>query len=162
MFIGDSIIAAMPAALLPAGAINLAVSGNMTPQILASVAHIPANASVVFVEGGINDMLNPNIPTDTRANYAKILAEIPASAKVKLIGIVPVNEAQLAHNRDFLQYVDNQKIAAMNAEIAATCSASPRCATVPQPFGTSVPPSDTIDGIHLSAAGQAVLAKVLR
>lgn len=153
VLIGDSIIAFLPAGLLPRGAINLAVSGNMTPQILASVAHIPLNASRVIVEGGINDLLNPNIPTNTVANYAAILAGIPKGAKVEVIGILPVNEAQLATNRDFAQFVDNTKIAALNAQIAPLCKGS--CATL------TVPALTTVDGIHPTPAGQAVLAKAL-
>src|SRR5258707_15526312 len=131
VFIGDSIIAFMPAGLLPPGAINLAVSGNMTPQILASVARIPPNAAVVYVEGGINDLLNPNLGANTVADYAKILATIPKTSQVKVIGILPVNEAQLAHNRDFLQYVDNAKVAALNAQIAPLCTG--RCSTIAVP-----------------------------
>jgi len=158
VFIGDSIIAFMPAGLLPSGAVNLAVSGNMTTQILASVARIPANASVVYVEGGINDMLNL-VPGQVAPNYAKILAAIPSGARVKVIGILPVNEAQLAGNRDFLLYVDNQKIAAQNGQIAPLCTA--RCSLVPSPFGKSLPANAAIDGIHLTVPGKVMLGAAL-
>lgn len=154
VFIGDSIIAFMPTGLLPPGSVNLAVSGHITSQILADVPHIPANARTVYVEGGINDMLNL-IPGQIVPDYAKIIAGIPKGAQVKVIGILPVNEAQLATNRDFAKYVDNAKIAAINAQIAPLCTG--RCSTVPAPTGVA-----TVDGIHPSPAGQAVLAKALR
>lgn len=159
VFIGDSIIAFMPAGMLPRGAINLAVSGSMTPQILASVAHIPANARVVYVEGGINDFLN-GTPGQITPTYAKILAAVPKGAQVKVIGILPVNEAQLAQNRDFLQFVDNQKIAAQNAQLAPLCNG--RCAVVPSPFGKSLPAGDSVDGIHLTPAGKVALSAAVK
>lgn len=150
VFIGDSIIAFLPRGLLPAGSINLAVSGYTTSQILAMEApRIPVNASRVVIEGGINDMLNPQLGNNTAANYGAILSHVPAGARVSVVGILPVNQAQLSGN--FGQYVDNTKIAATNMQIAATC----HCALA------SVPPLTTLDGIHPNPAGQAVLAKAL-
>src|SRR5258708_39505707 len=99
----------------------------------------------------MNDMLNLGAG-QVAPNYAKILAAIPSAAKVKVIGSLTVNEAQLAGNRDFLQYVDNQKIAAQNAQIVPLCIA--RCSLVPSPFGKSLPASAAIDGIHLTAPGK--------
>lgn len=152
VYIGDSIIAFLPSGLLPAGALNLAVSGATTGYILsAEVPRIPLNASRVVIEGGINDALNPQLGNNTAANYAAILADLPKSAKVSVVGILPVNEAQLATNRDFALFVDNTKIAATNTQIAAAC----HCALA------TVPPVATVDGIHPTAAGQAVLAKAL-
>lgn len=149
VFLGDSIIAFLPVGMLPPGVINLAVSGYTTTQILAGeVPHIPANASRVVIEGGVNDFLNAT-PQNIVPDYAKILASMPKGAKVSVVGILPVNQSQLTGN--FGQYVDNTKIAATNAQIAATC----RCALA------SVPPLTTVDGIHPTPAGQAVLAKAL-
>lgn len=150
VYIGDSIIAFLPRGLLPGGSLNLAVSGFTTSQILAlEVPRIPLNASRVVIEGGINEMLNPQLGINTAANYAAILAELPKSAKVTVVGILPINEAQI--KPAFVGFISNSAIAATNAQISATCS----CALA------NIPPLATVDGIHPNAAGQAVLAKAI-
>jgi len=162
VFIGDSIIAFMPTGTSPARALNLGVSGTTTAQILASLAKVPVNARVIYVEGGVNDFLNAN-SSQIVANYAKIIAAAPTAAMIKVIGILPVNEAQLANNRDFLQFVDNQKIADANAQIAATCAASRRCSVVPTIFGQSLPAAATVgDGIHLNGEGYETLSAAIK
>lgn len=150
VYIGDSIIAFLPSGLLPAGALNLAVSGFTSGQILAlEVPRIPPNASRVVIEGGINDALNPQLGNNTAANYAAILAELPKSAKVSVVGILPINEAQI--KPAFVGFISNSAIAATDAQIATAC----HCTLVP------VPSISTVDGIHPTQAGQAVLAKAI-
>ncbi len=162
VFIGDSIIAFMPAGTLPAHALNLGVSGTTTAQILASLAKAPVNARVIYVEGGVNDFLNADA-SQIVLNYVKIIAAAPMGAMIKVIGIIPVNEAQLAANRDFLQFVDNQKIADANAQIGAACAMSRRCSVVPAPFGQNLPTTATVgDGIHLNAEGYETLNAAIR
>lgn len=137
------------------GAINLAVSGTTTEQILASTARIPANASRVYIEGGINNYL---FGTQARIapDYAAILAALPRAAHAEVIGILPVNDAQIAANRN----VNNALIAATNARIAPLCGAG--CSLVPSPFGKSLLATQNVgDGIHPNAAGIAVLAKAI-
>lgn len=156
VFLGDSIIAGLNVSGVSLHTLNLAVSGNMTPQILASASKIPFNAREVVIEGGVNDLLNPNIPTDTLANYRKILAAIPSTVPVKFLGILPVNEQQLASNRDFLQFVDNQKIAVINTQLSNICAARPGCTFVP------VKTLSTVDGIHPTPQGQASLISTIK
>lgn len=161
VFIGDSIIHALNVDAIFPGAINLGVSGTYTATMLThELPGIPANARLVIVEGGVNDFLptSPTPPSQIPSNYVKILAGIPSGAKIKLIGILPINDAQL--RADFQPVLDNARITATQAQIVPLCSG--RCSVVPQPFGNSLPASDNIgDGVHLNVAGQAALAKAL-
>lgn len=155
VFLGDSIIAGLNVSGIAPRTLNLAVSGTLTSQILASEAKAPINTRVIYVEGGVNDFLNAT-PQQIVANYAKIIAAAPAGAQIKILGILPVNEQQLASNRDFLQFVDNQKIAAVNAQIASTCAMSARCSFI------AVPAVPTVDGIHPTPQGQVSLINTIK
>lgn len=162
VFIGDSIMAGFPDGLAFPGRriVNLAVAATDTTQILASLAHIPANASRVFIEGGINNYLF-GTAANILPDYQAMLAEAPKLApvaQVKVIGILPVNQTMLRPDRQAV--TSNAQIAATDAQIANLCGA--RCSIVPQPFGKSLPSAATIDGIHLTTAGYQALAKALR
>jgi lysophospholipase L1-like esterase len=151
VFLGDSIIAGMDVSAVTPGAVNMGVGGDTTAAILARVGKVPADATAIVLEGGINDLAN-GWHDQVLANYPKILARLPSAARVYLVGVLPVDETRLSPERRAL--FDNRKIAEVNADLAALCRTHANCIVIP-PLPT-LGPNDTIgDGLHPNAAGYA-------
>lgn len=149
VIIGDSIMAALDS--WP-GTLNLAVSGTTTAEILQSVQRIPLDASRIYIEGGFN-----NFAVGTQGqivpDYRAILAELPKSAHAEIIGILPVNDAQIAA----IRHANNATVSAVDVQIAAAC----HCALIQPPY-KSLPPNFNIgDGIHPNAAGVSALRAII-
>lgn len=161
-FIGDSIIAQFGTGWATdfGGALNLGGSGQTTAQILARIGNIPPGVRTVYIEGGVNNYFRGD-PTEIPADYAKMIAGIPKGTNIRVIGILPINEA-INHADRPQSSITNAQILAADAEIANVCAAAGNCAMVRQPFGKSLPVSATVDGLHLNASGYGQLVKSLR
>lgn len=151
--LGDSIMALLGS---HPGFVNLAVSGTTTAEILQSVSRIPSGAhGTVYVEGGFNNFA---VGTQGRIvpDYSAILAALPKGLHVEVVGILPVNDAQIAPMRN----ATNAIIAPVDAQIAGVCHAN--CTVVPSPVGKSLPANLNVgDGIHPNAAGVAALKSAI-
>ncbi len=108
-----------------AGAANLGVSGNTVAQINARVGSIPSGATHVVIEGGTNDLLGLGTDAGIIPGYTAMLNAIPSSKKVIVAGIPQVDESLLSAN--YLQYLNNTKIAAVNAQLVTLCASYPNC-----------------------------------
>lgn len=153
--LGDSIIAQMAphqaGMQIPfAGASNLGVSGNTVAQINARVGSIPAGATHVIIEGGTNDLLGLGTDAGIVPGYSAMLNAIPSTKKVIVAGIPQVDESLLSAN--YLQYLNNTKIAAVNAQLVTLCASYPNCTPASALMNLSMS-GKTVDGIHLNAAG---------
>jgi lysophospholipase L1-like esterase len=154
VFLGDSIIAGMDVSAVAPNAVNMGVSGNRTAAILARVDKVPADATAIVLEGGINDLRKGWWYNQVAANYQKILARLPRGARIYLVGVLPLDETHLNLRWWF---VDNRKIADVNADLAALCRRYPNCVVIP-PL-PALGPNDTVgDGVHPNAAGYAKIA----
>jgi lysophospholipase L1-like esterase len=151
VFLGDSIIAGMDVSAVAPNAVNMGVNGNRTAAILARVDKVPADATAIVLEGGINDLRKGWWYNQVVANYQKILERLPRGARIYLVGVLPLDETHLSMR---WWYVDNQKIADVNADLATLCRKYPNCVVIP-PLPT-LGPNDTVgDGVHPNAAGYA-------
>jgi lysophospholipase L1-like esterase len=148
VLIGDSIMAGVPVSCLD---VNQAVSGSYTADIAERMSQVPTEIRAIYIEGGINDVLSGR-ESQIIENYKRILANRPPDAKPYLIGILPIDEAALRD--DWKTLVSNQKIASLNAEIAALC---PDCVRLRITF----PPKSHLDGVHLTPIGYAALTAAI-
>jgi lysophospholipase L1-like esterase len=137
----------------------MGVNGNRTAAILARIDKVPADAAAVVLEGGINDLRKGRgWYGEVVANYQQILARLPRGARIYLVGVLPLDETHLSLRWWF---VDNRKIAEVNAELAALCRRHPNCVVIP-PL-PALGPRDTIgDGVYPNAVGYAKIAAAWR
>jgi lysophospholipase L1-like esterase len=135
----------------------LGVSGTITSQILKTVSGITTNT--VIVEGGINNLVFGS-GDQIILNYTYILQAIPSTKKVIVVGIIPIDEAQLRISRP-TDTETNAQIAAINAQLVALCKSFPNCTPALQVMSKSMT-GLTVDGIHLTgaAAYQELLASL--
>jgi len=152
VFLGDSIYAPLEAKQLGSNAVNMAVIADPTGRILKRIADIPEDATDIFLEGGLNDLVYGRYDL-ALSNYAAIFKALPPAAKIHFAGVLPVDEQRLP--AIYAVYVSNQKLAAFNAQIRPLCERHPGCRWMPPPF-ESMPSSD---GIHPDAAGRAILLR---
>jgi lysophospholipase L1-like esterase len=154
VFLGDSIIAEMDVSAVVPSAVNMGVSGDTTAAILARVSKVPAHATAIVLEGGIND-LGKGWHDGVLANYQEILVRLASAPRIYLVGVLPLDETHLSLDRRAL--FDNRKIAEVNDGLATLCRRYPNCVVIP-PL-PELGPNDTVgDGIHPSAAGYAKVA----
>lgn len=155
--LGDSIIVQLGQAALP-NSVNLAVSGSTVAQIQGELAHLPASITTIVMDGGTNDLLGlGKTPEQVKAAYVALLAAIPSNIKVELIGVPPVNEGLLKPG--FNVTLNDHLVAETNALIRSVCAGN--CSFIGSPFGHALTPQQTIDGIHLSAQGNAALVAAI-
>lgn len=164
--LGDSIVANMapyqPGMPIPLnGAANLGVSGNTVAQIAARVGSVPAGVTHVLLEGGTNDLVGLGTDAGIIPGYTSILNAIASTKKVIVVGIPQVDEVALeAAHPGWTVYLNNSKIAAVNAQIATLCASYSNCTVATAVMGLSMV-GKTIDGIHPNAAGFAAITQAL-
>lgn len=156
--LGDSIIAQLGPNAVP-NSVNLAISGGTIATIQGELAHMPASITTVIMDGGTNDLLGlGNKPEQVKAAYVALLAAIPSNIKVELIGVPPVNESLLKPG--FSVTLNDHLIAETNALIRSICTGN--CSFIGNPFGHTLNPALTTDGIHMTDAGKAALIAALQ
>jgi hypothetical protein len=125
---GDSIVALMVGNLVTPqfdNALNMGIVGNSASQIAERVQPI---ARIIFIEGGINSLGGiTQDPNPIESSYGRILAKL-ADVQVRLIGILPVDEAALPP--EHVGLITNAKIAAANAKLIAVCKQYSNCVAV--------------------------------
>lgn len=161
--LGDSIIAQIAphqaGMQVPfAGASNLGVSGNTVAQINARVSSIPAGATHIILEGGTNDLLGLGTDAGIIPGYTAMLNAIPSGKKVIIAGIPQVDESLMSAN--YLLYLNNAKIAAVNAQLVTLCTSYPNCVPATDLMNLSMV-GKTTDGIHFNEAGRSAWVAAL-
>ena len=128
-------------------ACNLGRSGARMSEI-ASTA-VPASAKIIFLEGGLNDLLAGADVEPIAAAYRSALEAAPR-ARVLLVGILPVDHARMRPR--YAAFATQEKIDRVNAALTGMCGDFANCelASTVRDFS----PSDyTTDGIHPTAPG---------
>jgi len=156
--IGDSVISLMAPVQpqLPSpfdGAINLGVGGQTSTQIRLRIGTIPAGTPMVLLEGGINNLGDPDAIV---ADYEAMLNTIPSTTQVFFLGIIHVDEAQLAKSIPGSP-LTNAAITEVVVRINAICYRHSNCAPA---IAAQMQSMDglTIDGLHPSPAGYLAIA----
>lgn len=133
-------------------ATNLGVSGNTTAQVLARVASIPASTTHVVLQMGTNDLVGLGTDTTIIPNYTSMLNAIPSTMRVIILGILPVDEAQLAiSNPTYPPYLSNAKIHYQNTAITTLCNTYSNCVVASGIMAKNMS-GKTADGIHPTAS----------
>lgn len=161
--IGDSIISNMIALNVQSSlpypfpyAQNLGVSGDKITQIQARLSSIASNVTHVILEGGTNDMLQ-SVDSNIIPGYTAILNSLTPTKRVILMLIPPIDEATWDPSR--LQFLNNTKIASMNAQLTTLCANYTNC------FMTDIKSMNmsgkTMDGLHPSASTYQEIANII-
>jgi lysophospholipase L1-like esterase len=157
--LGDSVISLMapfqPNLAAPFNtATNLGVGGQTSTQIASRVGTIPAGTALLLLEGGINNLDSPD---QIVADYAGMLDAIPSSISIFFLGIIQLDEAQLAITIPGSN-LSNAKVNAVVARINAVCATHPNCH--PQTTAqTGSMAGFTLDGLHPNGSGYSTIVQ---
>lgn len=162
VMIGDSIIEMMGQyqKQLPNpfdGAINLGVGGQSSTQIRSRIGTVPAGTPMLLLEGGINNIDSPDTIVQ---DYTAMLSSIPVTTGIFMVGILQVDEAQLAISIPGAPQ-NNAKISAIVSQLNALCAQHPNCH---QMIATQTGSMTglTLDGVHPNLSGYlAITSRVL-
>lgn len=136
-------------------ACNLGVSGAPMEKIAHLGQTAPKSARIVFLEGGINDILNDAPDQAIKVSYRKALTAL-ADRRVYLVGVLPVDPSKM--KSDFANYATRDRVERLNAGLAEICAAFSNCRLAIRT--RDLPPEVyTTDGIHLSSAGHDTLVR---
>lgn len=169
--LGDSIMAALDSGALGAdmhnpGVHNLGLGGATTEDALGLLPPPDrlAGARAVVLGVGVND-IGQWPAARTLDNHAQLMHRLAASPALIVVGILPVDEAApMPRTRPMLT---NTAIDALNAAIAPRCAARPGCRfldtkrAMADARGTLRADLHSGDGVHLSAAGNALLGALI-
>jgi lysophospholipase L1-like esterase len=162
LVIGHSQVERMDVSLLDPRALNLGIEGDSMDGVLERLPDYPniKTATALIFIIGIND--TPIATPDQMKNKAQaILARIPENVPVVWSLILPTNARRTS-------IFSGDKIIAVNAVWENICMARAHCivsdatSLLAEGSGQLRTAYDLGDGIHLSAAGYAVLRQVLR
>lgn len=160
--LGDSVISLMapfqPGLPTPFNtAVNLGVGGQTSTQIAARVGTIPAGTALLLLEGGINNLGDPD---QIVADYTMMLNGISPNVTIFFLGIIQLDEQQLAITIPNSN-LSNVKVNEVVARINAVCLTHPNCQ--PQIAAQKGSMTDlTQDGLHPNSAGyQAIASRIL-
>ena len=151
VMIGDSIIANMVATQpsLPEpfkSALNLGVHGDTSSQIRARIGTIPKGTKRVLIDGGGNNVAYPGV---IAADYAAMLAAIPLTTRVIVLGIARVEDPSF-----------NAQTVVINTQINLVAATRPNTVVASAAQNVSMV-GLTIDGVHPTPAGYVVLINTL-
>lgn len=154
LLFGDSHLQGLPSSALGAELSNFAIAGEPAERL---AQRIRAYASVqlarhIVLLSGANDLAAGRTAAQAAASMAEVLAQIPASTSLSLLGLPPSTQPARP---------------ALNAALQTLCTARPGCSFVSlealgDGLGALSPELAAADGIHLSAAGYGRLAAVIR
>lgn len=161
VFFGDSITEALYAPGVVPGAVNYGIGGNTTANLLARLPGYRSlpRARRVVVAIGINDVMRGSAAADVVAGVARVMDAVPQGPDIAIVGLLPINEAKRGEGR-------MRTVGEVNRGLRALAAECGRCRFV-DPSGMALggelaPAFDSGDGLHLSPAGYAAFAGVLR
>lgn len=163
-FFGASTIERLDIRRFGSTAVNLAYGGWTSRDVLQYARGNAAFAETrtVVVLAGFNDLAAGRSPREIADDIAALLALRLPSKPVLLVGVLPVNPANLG-----TASVPNEAIETLNDYLEATCREAANCRFVdpakgPHAFSAPLPASlDSGDGIHLNGAGNRQLADLI-
>lgn len=127
VFLGDSITAGLAAVAVEPRAVNFAIGGQTSTDLLHRLPASLPRAGKVYLMVGVNDLLRGERET-LNANLPRILSALPD---------VP------------LVWTGVMRDDPINARIRSLCAKRPQCRYVEPPTD----PALFVDGVHLNAAG---------
>jgi lysophospholipase L1-like esterase len=162
--LGDSIIAMMgtyqPSLPAPFNtATNLGIGGQTSTQIANRIGSA-VGSPMLLLEGGINNL---NDPDQIVADYTAMLNAIPATTTIFFLGIIQLDEAQIAAviGPGASPALHNSNVNAVDARLNALCATHPNC-HVQTAAQTGSMVGLTQDGIHPNQAGySAIVSRIL-
>lgn len=153
VFVGDSLVRQMPGL----GAANLGVNGETVDDVRARIAAVvTARPRRIVLLAGTNDLLRGAPPEAVVAGYRRLLAAIPPAIDVRVLSIPPMRHG--AQRR----IPPPARIAAVNRELRAIAPAFTDLHPGLAGADGRLQDRFTEDGIHLNAAGYAVIADRVR
>lgn len=164
VFIGDSTIQGLCVSAVAADAVNYGIAGDTTRGVLA---RLPAYSSLgraraIVVAAGVNDLGGLPAGKIVR-NWTAIADGLPAHVPVFFAAILPVAEngrpRWAGRNRDLIRPL-NEQMAAQLARRPNRHFVDPS-ARLRDATGNLAPDFHAGDGLHLNAAGNAVLIDAL-
>lgn len=163
-FIGDSTIQGLCVAAIADGAVNYGIAGDTTRGVLSRLSAYPslARARAIVVAAGVNDL--GGLPDwKIVRNWTAIADGLPAHVPTFFVAILPIDESRqprwAGRNRGLIRSLNEQLGAQLERRknrYFIDPSARFRDAT-----GNLSPALHVGDGLHLNAAGNAILIDVL-
>lgn len=137
---------------------SYARGGWTTEDILRVITTANLNdAEYVFIESGINDMVfgkdEQIIP-----NYRLILNAVPKNKKIRLIGMLPLDDDATPESRK--PALQNFKVKAKNEDLVALCNEYSHCKPVLRSMRNSNV-GKTYDGLHLNISSYREFSEYL-
>ena len=160
VLLGDSILDLMEPEYFPFPVVNRGIAGDTTAGVLKRLPDILARkpkAIVLLV--GINDLRLGVSASDVIENHRKIREAIPPDIRLLVLPLLPVNEALF---RQHIIGANPKSLVPSRADVEAVNKALAKMTGfVPLPLTVEgeLSPAFTLDGLHLNAAGLAVLAE---
>ncbi len=159
LFIGDSIVQGLATAAITDYAINYGIGSLTAAQLVDMLPDYRSlhRANAIVLSVGINDILMGE-QAHLLPRYQKILALLPADKPLVWNAVLPTR----------LRDMDPAVLREVNARISTLCAARPHCvvadasAQLTDAEGAGLRAMYLDDGIHLAAAGYAVLIQALR
>lgn len=163
-YIGDSFVQGFTVSAVAAPAVNYGIGGDTTVGMLARIPQYGSleTARAIVLLGGFNDLWHRD-EADIAKNFEKMLALIPASRPVIIVGVFPTDPRVVAAFDGM-----NARIKSLNKGLAQVCADDARCRFVDiggelvDAEGMLNPELHDGDGLHLNAAGNAVLIRALK
>lgn len=163
-FIGDSFVQGFTVSAVATPAVNYGIGGDTTVGMLARIPAYESlkTARAVVLLGGFNDLWHRG-ERKIIVNFAQMLTLIPAGKPVILTGVFPIDPRVEPAFDGF-----NQRIMKLNQGLSEICAADSRCQFVDlgrelvDGAGFLNPDLHDGDGLHLNAAGNAVLISALK
>ena len=162
VLLGDSILDLMEPEYFPFPVVNRGIAGDTTAGVLKRLPDILAGkpkAIVLLV--GINDLRLGASASQIIENHRKIRETIPSDVSLIVLPLLPVNETLF---RQHIIGANPKSTIPLRADVEAVdayLSDQPGFAPLPVVTNGELDPRYTIDGLHLNAAGLAVLARTV-
>jgi len=154
LLFGDSHLQGLPSSALGVEVNNFAIAGEPAERLaqrIVAYASVKQARHIVLLSGA-NDLATGRTAAQAAASMAAVLAQIPASTSLSLLGLPPSSQPARP---------------ALNAALQAMCTARPGCGFVSLDAlgdgrGALRAELAAADGIHLSATGYGRLAATIR
>ena len=164
VFIGDSTIQGLCVSAVAANAVNYGIAGDTTRGVLSRLPAYPSlgRARAIVIAAGVNDL--GGLPAwKIVRNWTAIADDLPAHVPVFFAAILPVDERRQScwtgRNRDLIRPL-NEQLAAQLATRPNRYFVDPST-RLQDATGNLSPDFHVGDGLHLNAAGNAVLIDAL-
>jgi len=159
VFIGDSGVQSLNVGAVAPHSVNYGIGSDTIAGVrhrLPRYRSLPAARAIVLLIGS-NDLAMRPVEA-VAADYAGLVASLPAAPRLVLVAVLPIDERSVAAGRR-----SNQAITELNRTIEGICAKRPSCDMVDagpmlrDAAGQLRPDLHIGDGLHLNAAGYRIL-----